>query len=229
MVVVRTRVVGLTLVALVAVAACGGDGPAATPTSSAGAGTTRHGAGGRARLRRRLSRPRSRRRRALWSARPVASRSDWIDRSATAVRRPRASSSSPAGSRSVLTAASTSPTPTATSCGGSGPMASSRASPACPRRDLGRQRRGARHARRVPRRRGRRSRRDGVRVGDGRIRKITPDGTITTVAGVEGEESFEPGGDGVPAVGEPLGGAGGAALAPDGSSWSASRWARSAG
>ena len=52
---------------------------------------------------------------------------------------------------------------------------------------------------------------------DGRIRKITPDGTITTVAGVEGEESFVPGGDGVVAVGEPLGGVGSIALAPDGS------------
>ena len=54
-------------------------------------------------------------------------------------------------------------------------------------------------------------------AADGRIRKITPDGTITTVAGVEGEESFVSGGDGVVAVGEPLGGAGSIALAPDGS------------
>ena len=54
-------------------------------------------------------------------------------------------------------------------------------------------------------------------AADGRIRKITPDGTITTVAGAEGEASFEPGGDGVPAVGEPLGGVGSIALAPDGS------------
>jgi sugar lactone lactonase YvrE len=53
-------------------------------------------------------------------------------------------------------------------------------------------------------------------AADGRIRKITPDGTMTTVAGAEGEASFEPGGDGVPAVGEPLGGVGSIALAPDG-------------
>jgi glucose/arabinose dehydrogenase len=51
----------------------------------------------------------------------------------------------------------------------------------------------------------------------GRIRRIAPDGTITTVAGAEGEPTFGPVRSGVPAAGEPIGAVGSIALAPDGS------------
>ena len=51
----------------------------------------------------------------------------------------------------------------------------------------------------------------------GRIRRIAPDGTITSVAGVEGEPTFGPVRSGVPAAGEPIGAVGSIALAPDGS------------
>ena len=51
----------------------------------------------------------------------------------------------------------------------------------------------------------------------GRIRRIAPDGTITTAAGVEGEPTFGPVRSGVPAAGDPIGAVGSIALAPDGS------------